>query len=62
MSRFEKNREKWINDWDEAFQENGRNAAASAALVQEAVTWATNNPDMTWEDIFDAVILADEVD
>ncbi len=56
----ENQRARWLQDWHLAFREQGRNAAAAEVLTQEAATWATNNPDMTWQDVFDAVILADE--
>ncbi len=62
MAKFRQNQESWAADWDQAFREHGRNAAAAASLTREAVQWATNNPDMPWQDIFDAVLLSDEVD
>lgn len=54
------NRERAAWDWFQAFQEHGRNRAAADALVTECQTWAANNPDMSWQDVFDAVLLADE--
>ncbi len=60
MAKFKQNQGRWRLDWFRAFEDHGRDRATADILVQECETWATNNPDMSWDEIFDAVILTDE--
>lgn len=49
-------------DWYDAFLEHGCTDAGAAALANKCETWAANNPRMTWQDVFDAVLLTEETD
>lgn len=51
---------QWFYSWYDAFIDNGRNDAAAMHLAAECETWQANNPTMSWQDIFDAVLLSDE--
>jgi hypothetical protein len=61
MYRNERMLKAW-HDWHDAFEFEGIDRETAYDLANECEIWATNNPTMRWQDIFDAVLLTHETE